>query len=155
VLKVKKEKVGNDLNVWIQGFIDETSDFNQALGVLPPAVNLYTKEVSRINSTGVKAWLQYFRAARDKGTKLKFLECSSAIVEQINLIPDFTCGGTVASICVPYLCAKCGEELHKISTTEEIKKTGFKIPNIKCDGCGGDASFDDIAAEYFRFLNEA
>jgi anti-anti-sigma regulatory factor len=153
VITVAKEQKGTALVIKMTGSIEETVNFEQLIGP-PPAGELHVmcKEVSRINSVGVKSWIRYFQTAQQKGTKLKFSECSTAIVEQINLISNFTCGGVVESIYVPFSCASCKSELLGLFKTEELKKLNMEIPPVKCNKCQGMAQFDDIPEEYLGFL---
>lgn len=153
MLQVSKEQKGDTEVVKLIGSIDESVDFNAVLGT--PSCNkvdLILKEVPRINSVGVKAWIRYFVGITAKGTQLRFLECSTALVEQINLISNFNCGGTVESIYVPFSCGSCGTELLGLFKCEDLKRIQFKIPDLKCAKCGGVACFDDIPEEYFAFL---
>ncbi len=153
MLHVVKEQRGDILLVKLTGSIDENIDFGTVLG--PPSstkMDLLLKEVPRINSVGVKAWIKYFQGVVAKGVQLRFMECSTAIVEQINLISNFTCGGSVESIYVPFCCASCGTELLGLFRCSDLKKIKFQIPDLKCAKCGGVASFDDIPEEYFAFL---
>ncbi|MCM2280177.1 MAG: hypothetical protein NDJ89_19070 [Oligoflexia bacterium] len=152
MLNVIKEQKGTVLAVRLSGAIEESTNLDKLLG--PPAaeMNIHCKEVSRINSVGVKIWIKYFQEAKTKGTKLKFLECSTAIVEQINLISNFTAGGAVESIFVPFSCTKCRSELVGLFKTEDLKKLNFQLPALKCSKCGAPAAFDDIPEEYFAFL---
>ena len=107
---------------------------------------------SSINSVGVKAWIRYFQSLAAKGVKVSFTECSTAIVEQINLISNFTCGGRVESIYVPFACTNCKSELVGLFKTDDLKKTQLKLPDLKCSKCGGKAVFDDVPEEYFSFI---
>ena len=153
MLHIVKEERGDSLLVKFTGSIEENVDFNALIG--PPTLlkmDLLLKEVPRINSVGVKAWIRYFQGLAAKGVKLRFLECSTAIVEQVNLISNFTCGGTVESMYVPFCCGSCGAELLGLFRTADLKKIQFNIPDLKCAKCGGTASFDDIPEEYFGFL---
>lgn len=153
MVNVVKEQKGSVLVVRLAGSIEESVNFEQLIG--PPAaeMNIHCKEVPRINSVGVKAWIKYFQSAQQKGTRLKFFECSTAIVEQINLISNFVCGGTVESIYVPFSCTNCKSELIGQFRTEDLRKLQLKLPQLKCTKCGGSAVFDDIEEEYFAFLN--
>ena len=153
MLHVVKDQRGDVLLVKLTGSIEENVDFATLIGS-PNAqkMDLLLKEVPRINSVGVKAWIKYFQGLAAKGVQLRFLECSTAIVEQINLISNFTCGGTVESMYVPYCCASCNTELLGLFRTNDLKKIKFQVPDLKCSKCGGTASFDDIPEEYFGFL---
>ena len=152
MVNVVKEQKGDVLVIKLNGSIEETVDFEKMIGPTSKEVHVSTKAVPRINSVGVKGWIKYFQSLSAKGVKIVFIECSMAIVEQINLISNFTCGGTVASLYVPYLCQNCGVESAAPYTVEQLKKLNFAVPDAKCPKCGGKASFDDIADEYFYFL---
>jgi len=155
VVNVTKEQKGTALVVKLSGSIEENVSFDQLIGA-PPAppgeIHVVCKEVTRINSVGVKAWIKYFSAAQGRGTKLKFQDCSTAIVEQVNLISNFTAGGAVESIYVPFSCQGCKSELVGLFKCDDLKKLNFKLPELKCSKCGNKAVFDDIPEEYFAFL---
>jgi anti-anti-sigma regulatory factor len=152
VVNVVKEQKGTALVVRLAGSIEENVNFDQLIGPPPAELWINTKEVPRINSVGVKGWIKYFQSAQAKGTKLKFFECSTAIVEQINLISNFTCGGVVESIFVPFSCVGCKTELVGLFKCDDLKRLQLKLPDLKCSKCGGKAAFDDIPEEFFGFL---
>lgn len=154
MITVQKEQKGTALVVKLSGSIEESVNFDDLIGVPAPEMHINTKDVPRINSVGVKAWIRYFQAASAKGSKLKFIECSTAIVEQINLISNFLCGGDVESIYVPFSCNSCKSELIGLFKTADLKKLNGDVPDMKCNKCNnGTAIFDDIPEEYFGFLN--
>ena len=152
MVNVVKEQKGNLLVVRLAGSIEESVNFDQLIGVPPAELEVNCKEVPRINSVGVKGWIKYFQGVSAKGTKIKFTECSTAIVEQFNLISNFVCGGTVESIFVPFSCTGCKSELVGLFKTEDLKKLNLQLPDLKCSKCGNKAVFDDIPEEYFGFL---
>jgi hypothetical protein len=152
VVNVAKEQKGNALVVRLSGSIEESVNFEQLIGLPPAELHVNCKDVPRINSVGVKSWIKYFQTVANKGTKLSFQECSTAIVEQINLISNFCCGGQVESIYVPFACTGCKSELVGPFKTEDLKKLNMQVPDLKCPKCGGTAVFDDIPEEYFGFL---
>lgn len=153
MLNVVKEQKGSALLVRLSGSVEESVNFDQLIGPPPPELIVSSKEIPRINSVGVKAWIKYFQSAQAKGTRLTFIECSTAIAEQINLISNFTCGGAVESIYVPFACTTCKSELVGLFKTADLKKLNLKLPELKCSKCGGKAVFDDIPEEYFGFLS--
>lgn len=153
VIQVNKEVKGDTLVLRFLGSVEENVDFATIIGnITVPKIDVYLKEVPRMNSVGVKSWVKYFQNVAAKGVQLRFLECSTAIVEQINLISNFTCGAKVESIFVPFCCSSCGAELLGLFKSEDIKRIGLNIPELKCSKCGGKATFDDIPEEYFGFL---
>lgn len=151
VLNVKREQQGNTLILRLSGVIDETVDFNAVIGATAPDTVLQCKEVSRINSVGVKAWVQFFQDRAAKGTKLRFVECSPSIVEQFNLIRNFACGGRIETVYLPFSCTSCKKSLVGLFKVEDLKRSNFATPTLKCTKCGANAVFDDVPEEYFRF----
>ncbi len=151
MLTIKKTQNGDTLSILLSGSIEENVDFETQIGPTPASVVVNCKEVTRINSVGVKGWIKYFQALSTKGVKLKFDQCSTAIVEQINLISNFLAGGEVVSLFVPYACGQCGAELAALYRAEDLKKS-TNVPPVKCSKCQGEAVFDDLPDEYFGFL---
>jgi anti-anti-sigma regulatory factor len=157
MIKVTKETLPQYPNATVikmSGSIEETVNFEQLIG--PPgslkSIVLHCKEVSRINSVGVKGWIRYFQACQQAGVQIRLIECSTAIVEQINLISNFTAGGTVDSIYVPFACGTCKKELIALFPTQDLKKLMPNAPKMNCGQANCTATFDDIEEEYFAFL---
>lgn len=152
MINVTKEQKGKVLVVKLTGSVEENVNFEQLIGAPPEELEVNSREIQRINSVGVKAWIKYFQTCQAKGTKLTFSECSTVIVEQMNLISNFTCGGSIKSVYVPFLCSQCQSELIGLFETANLKQIITKPMALKCSKCGGKAEFDDIAEEYFTFL---
>ena len=152
VFNIIKEQKDGVLTVRLSGSLDESVSLEQLIGTPPTELHVYTKEIRRINSIGVKTWIKFFQNTTKRGTIVKFYECSTAVVEQVNAISNFTSGGSVESIFVPFACMNCKSELVGLFKASDLKKIQFKIPDLKCSKCGGKAVFDDIPEEYFGFL---
>jgi anti-anti-sigma regulatory factor len=153
MIKVAKEVNGNVLTLRLSGSIEETVNLDEMVGPTPTEVRVDCKEVTRINSVGVKGWIKYFQGLQAKNVKLTFFQCSTAIVEQINLISNFICGGTVESIYVPFACTNCKAELIALFRTADLNPNSIQLPELKCTKCSNKAVFDDIEEEYFAFLS--
>jgi anti-anti-sigma regulatory factor/DNA-directed RNA polymerase subunit RPC12/RpoP len=153
MIKVAKEVNGNVLTLRLSGSIEETVNLDEMVGPTPGEVRVDCKEITRINSVGVKGWIKYFQTLQNKSTKLTFFQCSTAIVEQINLISNFTCGGSVESIYVPFACTNCKAELIALFRTADLNPSSIQLPELKCTKCTNKAVFDDIEEEYFAFLS--
>lgn len=152
MLNVIKEQDGETLIVRLTGSINEWSDFDQLIGRPPAHLHVYCRNVPRINSEGIKSWVVFFEEAVRRGTELKFFECSTAIVEQLNLISNFSSGGEVVSIFIPFVCQDCKTEHVGLFETKNLRKKKFRLPKLKCPKCGGVVVFDDIQEEYFFFI---
>lgn len=155
MVNVVKEQQGSILVVRLVGSIEESVNFDQVVGY-PAApiteMHIYCKGIPRINSVGVKAWIKFFQAVHSRGIQLEFHELSTAMVEQMNFISNFNCGGRVISLFAPFSCEKCHSELVGLFKSDVLKKIQFKIPPLKCSKCGGRALFDDVPEEYFGFM---
>ena len=154
MLTAKRTLLNPDtLEVHLSGSIVESVDLEVIIGEVPSELHLHCKEVERINSMGVKRWIQYFNRLREKGTRLHFHECSSAIVQQANLIPNFACGGTIESICLPFICEKCSRELVAVMRSEDARRIDLDKIDLKCSRCSSRLIFDDDPATYLQCLS--
>lgn len=153
MLNVTRDKKDKTLILRLSGEIDETVNFDQAIGATSPDTVLHCEGISRINSLGVKAWIAFFEACTKRGVKLRYTHCSPAVVEQLGLIRNFACEGVIETIYVPFVCTNkaCCRELVGLFKVEDLQRIAFKIPALKCSTCGSPAVFDDLEDEYFRF----
>jgi len=136
------------------GEINEETNILEPLVVSGvPEIRINCKGVRRINSIGVKTWVQLFSNLRNKGVELKFVECSPALVQQANLFPNFLMGRELVSFYGPFLCSDCDKESEYLFTPSEISLKGYRVTDQKCAFCGGKAEFDDVPEDYFHFLN--
>jgi DNA-directed RNA polymerase subunit RPC12/RpoP/ABC-type transporter Mla MlaB component len=151
MLTVSKEMKGEATLLRMSGSIEETADLSQLIGSVSREVIVNTSQVARVNSSGVVAWIRYFADLKNKGVRLRFVECSSAIVEQVNLIVNFLVGGSPESIFVHYACSGCKKELRSLFDVATLRGLQGRIPDGKCPDCGSKAAFDDDEA-YLAFL---
>ena len=151
MLKVEKHEGG--ALVVLSGNIDESDSLADKIGV-PSAGSLRVscKGVYRINSIGVKRWIEFFSLLHQQGVAVRFEEISTALVEQFNCISNFSCGAQVVSVMVPFLCSSCACSLVAPMVVSNLKQIDFKLPAVPCPKCGATAEFDDIAEEYFMFV---
>ncbi|HEX6839023.1 MAG TPA: hypothetical protein VF334_20735, partial [Polyangia bacterium] len=113
-------------------------------------------EIERINSCGVRDWVNWLGKVEKNGAKVILVECSPAIVAQINLVNNFTGQGVVKSFYAPYFCPNCDLEKVLLVETRDLAQTQpFKAPSCRCDECDGPMDFDDMEESYFAFLSNA
>lgn len=152
MVNIEKTNIGDALVITLVGSIEECFDFDPLFGEIPETLYVNTKGVTRINSVGVKGWVQYFQLLRTKRVKVIFTECSTAIIEQFNLIGNFGGGGSIESVCVPFLCTQCKNESVAVFSLEKLESLQFKLPAATCPKCQSVAVFDDDPEDYFYFL---
>ena len=135
--------------VFLKGFLDEHADL-QPIGGLKGDVVINFKEVQRVNSCGVRDWVNAISGAKAGVSSLSYEECPIVVVKQLNAVPDFRAGANVLSIAAPYFCEECDEEAEVMI---DLKSFSGTPPAPKCPNCGADGmNFDAIASNYFSFI---
>jgi len=137
------------------GEIDENADFAELRRRLRGVVVFHLAEVRRINSCGVREWVNFVRDLPGV-TELTFTHCSPAIVTQLNMIYNFRGAATVRSFFAPYVCESCGHEEEKLLDVQSQfpGNTVGAIPAFQCEQCSMPMEFDDLPERYLSFLTE-
>lgn len=155
-LKITQLSEGEVSSFELSGEVNEDKNLLDALKV-PGTLQLHMncKGIRRINSVGVKTWIQFFSALRTQKVQLCFFECSPCLIQQANLFPKFLMRDEVKSLYAPFICEACGKESNHLFRAEEIKRENFdQILKAPCDHCSSQSTFDDDPEEYFQFLLE-
>lgn len=140
----------------LSGVVDEDNELGAAAERLTtPKVVIDLSEIERINSCGVRDWVNWLGKVEKGGVeKTVFIHCSPSIVAQINLVSNFTGNGVVQSFYAPYFCPNCErEKVDLVETRDVAGRTPFKAPVCRCDECDGVMDFDDMEDSYFAFLS--
>lgn len=141
------------LSVKLSGVIDEDNDLAEHIDTIGgPLVAVDLSGVERINSCGLRDWVNWVGALESKGSKLLFVDCSPSIVAQINLVHNFTGSGHIKSLYLPYYCESCNEEHTLLYEAEELAEEQLP-PASRCNGCEQFMDFDDMPDAYFAFLS--
>ncbi len=140
--------------VKLAGVIDEDNDLAGLAEKLRAGTAVIdVAEIERINSCGVRDWVNWLGKAEQSGARVVLIECSPAIVAQINLVNNFTGQGVVKSFYAPYFCPSCDlEKVLLVETRDMVGQHPFKAPSCRCDECDGPMDFDDMEESYFAFL---
>lgn len=142
--------------VELYGEIDENAEFSELRRRLKGPVVFHLAEVRRINSCGVREWVNFIRDLPEV-SKLTFAECSHPIVTQLNMIYNFRGPADIESFYAPYVCENCNheeEKLLQVAPLLEAENTG-DVPSFSCPECGDIMEFDDLPERYLSFLSEA
>jgi hypothetical protein len=140
----------------LAGVVDERSDLRPlADAVRGQVVVLDTSAVRRINSVGVREWVLWMNALRAAGQRVVLIDCSPAVMDQVNLVQNFAEGAVVASFLAPYYCDRCDlEQLHRIETPQIPPERPARAPRFTCGKPGCALSFDDVEQDFFSFLED-
>lgn len=150
----------------MEGSVTELTDIKSHFDFpLEKTLIIHCEHVNKINSTGVKRWINFFTDLSKKGHVLIFKALSPLLVEQRNQVTDFLVNGEIYSIMIPFLCKEshCRKEFYIESDLSSIldildfdADSDFdKFPvSPKCPHCGSDKTeFSDFVEEYFNFVN--
>jgi anti-anti-sigma regulatory factor len=140
--------------VKLSGVIDEDNELADLTDKIPRGTAVIDLgEVERINSCGVRDWVNWLSQIETNNTKVVLVECSPAIVAQINLVNNFTGAGIVKSFYVPYFCPECDEEKVLLVESADMGPPPHEPPVCRCDECDLVMDFDDMPDSYFAFLS--
>src|SRR5258706_12095016 len=140
--------------VKLGGVIDEDNELGELVEKIPTGTAVIDLgEIERINSCGVRDWVNWLSKLQTKGTRSVLVECSPAIVAQINLVNNFTGSGVVKSFYVPYFCPECDEEKVLLVEASDMGPPPHEPPTCRCDECDLVMDFDDMPDSYFAFLS--
>jgi anti-anti-sigma regulatory factor len=140
--------------VKLGGVIDEDNELSDLVEKIPTGTAVIDLgEIERINSCGVRDWVNWLSKLENNGTRSVLVECSPAIVAQINLVNNFTGNGVVKSFYVPYFCPECDEEKVLLVEASDMGPPPHEPPTCRCDECDLVMDFDDMPDSYFAFLS--
>ena len=143
------------LLVQIKGEINENADFSELSGKLRGDVELELEGITRINSCGVREWVNFVRGLEVR--TLWFARCSPTVVVQLNTIYNFRGRARVVSFLAPYVCEVCHIDEYKLLDVEEhfaTSRSHPSVPAFRCPRCGGVMMFDELPERYLSFLSE-
>ncbi len=151
-LVITIEKTPQEVCYTFVGEVDENFRHDQVPRVKDCQIRLILKDINQFNSVGIREWIHFISDMKKRGI-LIFQECSVAIIDQINMIPDSLGNGKVESFFAPYYC-ECGKETNKLIITKdhinELKR--LVAPKFTCE-CGQTLEFDALEESYFQFVD--
>ncbi len=147
----------------VSGVVDEDNTLGGSLKRIDGrTVIVDLSEVTRINSCGVRDWVNWLNDLASREKRVIFVRCSPCIVNQINLVNNFVGGGMVKSFFAPYYCARCDREQLELLQVEAFagqdpQSTHDRLvaPPVRGSNCNEvrcEMGFDDIEEAYFAFL---
>lgn len=155
--EVKKTEVDGLPCFQFSGPIDEEAQF-PSVDSMGSDVVVDLKEVSSINSVGIRAWIMWFADFQD--TTFTFVNCPKALVMQMNMVEGFLPPKSkVNSLEVPFYCEDCDEEkevLFQVGKDVKVEGGQVKLDYDKTKICGEDCDpeLDVSEVKFFRFLTQ-
>ncbi|MEO8698525.1 MAG: hypothetical protein ABI867_00745 [Kofleriaceae bacterium] len=110
--------------------------------------------VKKISSFGIREWVDFVGTAAKQVRSVVLIECSPKVVDQLNMVANFTGGGRVFSFYAPFRCDYCDSEhrvLLQIDKDHETIKT-MKLAERPCPSCREGMYFDEDGATFFSYI---
>jgi anti-anti-sigma regulatory factor len=141
--------------VELRGELNEAAELDRLRQRLKGQVVLHLGAVRRINSGGVREWVNFITAL-SSSAQVTLTHCSPSVVTQLNMIYNFRGKAKVRSFMAPYTCTKCDNEQERLIDVQTQLSEGktTRMPSFRCDTCGGELEFDEVPDRYLSFLLE-
>jgi anti-anti-sigma regulatory factor len=154
-LQIEKITEGPITCVKFNGIINEKFEGKKtAAAIKAKKLVLDLGGVVRVSSFGVREWLDFIGVVGRTMDEFYLINCSPKVMNQLNLVTDFTGKGLVFSFYAPYRCDYCETELLVLLNCdrdhEALKK--LKAPERACETCGNAEFFDDEPITYFSYI---
>lgn len=143
-------RVTGGSHVELDGVVDEFAELDKLPAEITGSrVTFDLGKLRRMNSVGVRSWIQMLAAL--KGKTLTLLHCPPVIVEQLNAIQNFRGEAEVRSVLLPYSCEKCAEPF-MVEIELNAKTPPLVAATAPCPKCGTASEFDDVPERYLNFV---
>jgi anti-anti-sigma regulatory factor len=151
--RIKEQADGSVVE--LRGELSESADLDRLRRRLQGKVVLHLGAVRRINSGGVREWVN-FMAQLPRDVVVTLTHCSPAVVAQLNMIFNFRGRARIRSFLAPYTCPRCDIEEEKLIDVETnfADRSARRMPDCKCSTCGASMDFDEVADRYLSFLQD-
>jgi anti-anti-sigma regulatory factor len=110
--------------------------------------------VKKISSFGIREWVDFVGAAKKTAVELLLIECAPKVVDQLNMVANFTAGGRVFSFYAPFRCDYCDSEhrvLLDLAKDHEAIRS-MKLADRPCPSCKESMYFDEDGSTYFSYV---
>jgi hypothetical protein len=145
-LKYRVERRNGSTWLALMGHITEAADFT-SLKSLPAPLVIDLSGVDRINSLGVRGWIDFVHEVEATGHTLAFEKAPPIIVGQMSMILNFMGNSRVNSVLTPYVCPKCSTEHLELVDVGEGRQPHFAT-SMPCPKCKAEMEFDDVLEMY-------
>jgi hypothetical protein len=110
--------------------------------------------VKKISSFGIREWVDFVGAAARQVRSMILIECAPKVVDQLNMVANFTGGGRVFSFYAPFRCDYCDSEhrvLLQVDRDHEAIRA-MKLAERPCPSCSESMYFDEDGATFFSYI---
>ncbi len=147
---------GDDLYITMSGKLDEFALFHEITNTDKTNIFIDVSQISRINSAGVKCWMDLMVAYKKK--KVTLQKCPPRFVDQINIIEAMAAKASIESVFLPYFCPECDEEMEKLVSYKDLAKGEIRSnldSTFRCEDCDVNLQFLEDDSIFFHFIDRA
>lgn len=139
----------------LKGILDEDNLLANLLSQIQGRLLLVDMaEIERINSCGVRDWVNWLNQIQALGIAVILLRCSPAVVSQANMVTNFAADAFIHSFFAPYVHPDTGDEQSVLIFTEDIRQNlPVRAPKIFNEQ-GEELEFDEFEESYFAFISD-
>jgi anti-anti-sigma regulatory factor len=154
-LVIEKFADGGVACIRFVGTIDEAFE-GKKLGTTAAADTLVLDlgGVKKISSFGIREWIDFVTTAGKHARSIILIECTPKVVDQLNMVANFTGGGRVFSFYAPFRCDYCDTEhrvLLQVDRDHDAMKS-LRLAERPCLSCKESMYFDEDGATFFSYL---
>ena len=137
----------------LEGVIDEDNTLAQLIHQIHDhLIILDLAGIERINSCGVRDWVNWLGHLSATNIRVLMIRCSPAIVNQVNMVSNFSGEGVIYSFFAPYFNPETDSERGVLLYTRDLLgQFPVKAPVIYADD-GVQLEFDEFEESYFAFI---
>ncbi len=149
-------QVGNGFTyLKLKGILDEDNLLANLLSQIQGRLLLIDMaEIDRINSCGVRDWVNWLNQIQALGVAVILLRCSPSVVSQANMVTNFAADAFIHSFFAPYVHPDTGDEQNVLLFTEDIRQNlPIRAPKIFNED-GEELEFDEFEESYFAFVSD-
>ena len=151
-ITVRRIDEENTSTFYLEGAIDENAKFDKLLDRPKQNIIINFKAVEKINSVGVKRWIEILEKL-PKSSNLLYTECSVPVVTQMNMVTNFKGQGKIASFYAPYYCPQCDIEYkYLLNIQEHFLSRVLRAPAVHCVRCQTPLQFDELEVDYLQII---
>jgi hypothetical protein len=154
-LAIEKIVDGGITCLRLTGTIDEAFEGKQlGASVTGDVLLVDLGAIKKISSFGIREWVDFVSAAGTQVRSLILIECAPKVVDQLNMVANFTGDGRVYSFYAPFRCDYCDSDQRVLLTIDRDHETikSMKLAERPCPGCKESMYFDDDGATFFSYL---
>jgi len=146
--------------VRLDGIIDEHNGLAQigtALGEAFPqgaeALVVDLGGIKRLNSVGVRDWVNWLRALRTKYRTVVLFDCPAPVMNEVNFVKNFAEGAYITTFVAPLFCTLCQKEEARVLETRSVRDGArLAMPTFNCDRSDCENALDDDEESYLGFV---